>query len=87
MLYTNPFPEVYKYKAEDITIMIDSDDQEPHLRPTQDNIVRDSYDTLQSCSTVRNKQITEISKLVKKSRAGDKFYFHCEQFRIDDETQ
>jgi len=44
----NPSPEVYRYKVEDITIMIDSNDpnQDPRLRPTHDNIVRDSYDTL-----------------------------------------
>jgi hypothetical protein len=37
------FPDVYKYRPEDITVMLDHEDTSPHLIPNEQNIVGCSF--------------------------------------------
>ncbi len=77
----------YGYKKEDTVMLLDTkknmkkkkfSEKFPDRRPTRDNIVRCfTKFIIRLTYRVCNKQIREISNLVKGAKPGDHFFFHC----------
>ncbi len=77
----------YGYKKEDTVMLLDTKKNMKKKKfsekfqivvPTRDNIVRCfTTFTIRLTYRVCNKQIREISNLVKGAKPGDHFFFHC----------
>lgn len=69
-------PELYGYKDEDITVLVDGDDPDC-IMPTEENIVRESRSRVTSFYNIYL-QLKHLDLLVADAEPGDRFFFHCE---------